>query len=614
MKHLTVVIPCYNEEAGIAAVINGFDRRMLRSRGFTLEIIVVDNNSSDKTAETARRAGARVLHEGKQGKGNALRTGLYNISEHTDYVVMLDGDGTYRPDETLRLLELLDSGFADAVVGSRLGGKIQPNAMRRSTRLGNWFFSLLMRYVYRVNVTDTLSGYFAWKRDVAIELRQHLKADDFSIALEMIAKMARMGWEVYSVPVTYSPSAGVARRRHAYDAWRILRALLRNLAWRPHIERVAFVSDTVWPYFKGGKEKRLDEITRRMARNGRRVDVYTFKWWQGSRHIVTKHGVHMHAIARRREIYKADRRRIVPALTFTLACLKLLFSRFDVIDADSMPFFPLYVIRLVAWLRRKKMYATWHEVWGAAYWKKYMGKAGGTVAAIIEKGAMKLPDVIVSNSEHTTKRLHAAGNRRPVMTVPLGVDTDAILTSPPHELQSDVIFAGRLIKHNNVDVLIRAIGYMKRTHPDVRCLIVGSGPERPRLEALIAELQLEPNVTIFNFLEDHSELYSLMKSSRMLVQPSSREGFGLVVVEANACGIPVITVRHAHNAAQDLIIEGENGFLTTLEPKAMARQIRKVLRVHQAMQPGKALNERFAAYRWQHAAESVEKVLMGSQL
>ena len=66
MKQLTVVIPCYNEEAGIAAVIKGFDKRALRSRGYKLSIIVVDNNSTDNTAEVARKAGATVLHEPKQ--------------------------------------------------------------------------------------------------------------------------------------------------------------------------------------------------------------------------------------------------------------------------------------------------------------------------------------------------------------------------------------------------------------------------------------------------------------------------------------------------------------------------------------------------------------------
>src|SRR5436309_3271335 len=111
LKKITVVIPCYNEEAGIAAVIKGFPRAILRRHGYTLEVLVVDNNSTDKTAEVARAAGARVIHEPKQGKGNAIRAAFYNVSEDTDYVVMCDGDDTYKAHEILRLVEPLSSGF-----------------------------------------------------------------------------------------------------------------------------------------------------------------------------------------------------------------------------------------------------------------------------------------------------------------------------------------------------------------------------------------------------------------------------------------------------------------------------------------------------------------------
>jgi glycosyltransferase involved in cell wall biosynthesis/GT2 family glycosyltransferase len=609
MKKLTVVIPCYNEAEGIAAVIKGFPRRRLAARGYRLDILVVDNNSTDDTAAVAAATGARVLREPAQGKGNALRTAFYNIADDTEYVVMLDGDGTYRSDEVLRLVELLESDFADVAVGSRLGGHIQDNAMRRGTRLGNWLFSFMTRYVYRVNVTDVLSGYFAWKREAIVDLRQYLQSDDFAIAMEMIIKMARMGYRIYSTPVTYAPSISVPRQRGALDGLRIVRSFVRHLMWRRPLQRVAFVSDTVWPYFTGGKEKRLDEITRRLVKSGRQVDIYTLKWWDGPRSIVSPGGVHLHGIARKRPIYTNGRRNMIPAITFSLACAKLLFRRFDIVDADSMPFFPLYPVRIAAWLHGKKMYATWHEVWGTQYWKQYMGGAAGYLAAAIETMAMKLPDIIISNSQHTTNRLTVAGNKRPVVTVPLGVDVEVILTAPQHELQSDIIFAGRLLEHKNVDMLVQAVAYVKRTHHDVRCLIVGNGPERANLEQMVIDLKLEDNVTFFNFLEDHSELYSLMKSSKMLVQPSVREGFGLVVVEANACGIPVITTRHEHNAAGDLIIEGQNGLLTDLDSRALSRQIRKILRMH-TMQPRKTLDEQFGSYRWSMTAEQVEKLLV----
>jgi len=166
------------------------------------------------------------------------------------------------------------------------------------------------------------------------------------------------------------------------------------------------------------------------------------------------------------------------------------------------------------------------------------------------------------------------------------------------------------LPNKNVELLIRAVKLVKRTKPDVSCLIVGNGPERARLEELVGELKLENNVTFFNFMEDHNELLSLMKSSRMFVLPSSREGFSLVVIEANACGIPVITTRLERNAARDLIIEGRNGYLSELEIKDLAKQIRIVLK-SKGLMPRQTVEEEFGTYRWQHAASTVENVLTG---
>jgi glycosyltransferase involved in cell wall biosynthesis len=610
MKKITVVIPCYNEEEGIAAVIKGFPRTTLRKHGYKLEVLVVDNNSKDRTAEVAKAAGARVLHEPKQGKGNAIRTAFYNVSEDTDYVVMCDGDDTYKAHEILRLVELLDSGFGQVVIGSRMGGKMRAGSMKGFNRLGNWGFSFLVRAIYKVNVTDTLTGYFAWKREVVVQLRQHLKSSGFAIEMEMITKMARMGYQIYSVPISYEPRLGESSLRPIYDGSRILREFMRQLRWRQPVERVAFVSDAVWPYNKGGKEKRLHEITRRLVKEGRQVDIYTMKWWDGpEKTIKTKEGIYLHAISKLYPLYHGERRSIKEALMFSLACFKLVTRKFDVIDVDSMPFFPLFPVRMICWLRGKKMHATWHEVWGSQYWRHYMGGLSGLFGAVTEWLAMKTPDVVISNSDYTSKQLVQAGMKKKIVTVPLGVDVETIFAVAPHELQSDIIFAGRLLANKNVDLLIRAVKLVKRTNKDVRCLIVGNGPERKRLEALVTELKLENNVTFFNFLEDHNELYSLMKSSKTFVLPSVREGFGLVVVEANACGLPVITTTHIQNAARDLIIEGHNGYLAELDVRHMARQIRAVLKTYdqKPLTPAETIEQQFKRYRWNVAAEDVEK-------
>jgi glycosyltransferase involved in cell wall biosynthesis len=233
MKRVTVLIPCYNEAEAVRRVITGFPKTKLRAIGYELNVLVIDNNSTDKTDAIAMAAGATVIHEPKQGKGNAVIAGFYAVSQDTDFVVMLDGDGTYASAEIGRLLEPLNSGFSNVVIGSRLGGRTPEGSMKGFNRLGNWLFSHLVRYFYQVSVTDVLTGYFAWTRQAVDELRPHLTSSGFAIEMEMITKMARLGEEIYSMPISYNQRAGASSLRPLHDGSRILKMFVANLFWKP---------------------------------------------------------------------------------------------------------------------------------------------------------------------------------------------------------------------------------------------------------------------------------------------------------------------------------------------------------------------------------------------
>lgn len=604
MRKVTVLIPCHNEEAGIANVIKGFSRRQLRRYGFALDVLVIDNNSTDKTAAVAKKAGARVIHEAKKGKGNAIRAGFAHLLPDTDYVAMLDGDDTYRPQELLRLLEPLESGFSNVVIGSRMHGRINEGSMAPLNRLGNRVFSRLVRSVYGVSVTDVLTGYFAWTRGAVERLQPHLVSDGFAIEMEMITKMARLGEEIYSVPITYLARAGESNLRPLQDGGRILKMFMRNLQWRPQTarrQRIAFVSDAVLPYHKGGKEKRLFEIATRLVAENREVHIYTMQWWDGPK-IIVHEGVHYHAICKLHPLYRHNRRSMREALWFGLATFKLLFVRFDVLDVDQMPFFPLFSAKIVTLLRRRRLYASWHEVTDLAAWQAYVGVLGGVIAWMVERLATLLPDVIIANSVHTERKLHLLG-RRNVKTVQLGVDLAHIYTVAPAATPNDVIFVGRLLAHKNADALIKAIAIIKTTKPDIRCLIVGGGPERTALETLVVQLGVQANVEFTGEVATHSEVYALMKASKMLVLPSVREGFGLVAVEANAAGIPVITTAHQDNATRDLIQEGVNGLLVEPYGEAIAAKIKELLAEMSTFSPSSEV----AQYDWQVVASNIER-------
>ena len=233
MKKITILIPCQNEEMGLGSVINGVPVERLTHLGYRTEIIVIDNNSSDQTIKVAKDRGVKIVSEKKQGKGNALKTGFRNVSNDTDYVVMLDGDNTYKSKEIPRMIEPLESNFCDVIIGSRLEGKLNGTSLSPSHRLANWFFTFFVRRLYLVNTTDTCTGYFAWKKKVIDELIPHIRSSGFAIEAEMITKMARLGYKIYSVPITYDAREGNSKLSPIIDGIKITWMLVKNLTWTP---------------------------------------------------------------------------------------------------------------------------------------------------------------------------------------------------------------------------------------------------------------------------------------------------------------------------------------------------------------------------------------------
>ena len=375
--------------------------------------------------------------------------------------------------------------------------------------------------------------------------------------------------------------------------------------------RIAFVSDAVYPFNKGGKERRLWEISRRLQSMGVEVHIYTMKWWVGKRTLDLE-GVQLHAICKQRPLYDGERRSIAQALMFGLATLKLLVARFDVIDVDSIPYFPVFAGRIVCGLRRKRMVATWHEVWGKEYWQSYLGRLA-SISAVTERLAAHMPAKIVAYSQQTANRLvDELGVTAPISTIELGVDLAAIRAEERSILRSDVLFAGRLLTNKNVDLLLRAVALMKEDRPEICCRIIGEGPERSRLESLRIELGLERNVAFHDFFPD-SKIYGLMKSATVLALPSTREGFGLVVLEANSCGLPVVTVDHPDNAARHLITEGQNGFVVKADAASLAEMLSRAIVRAPLMDPLASAQRSGRLWDWDDVAAAVLTAISGRQ-
>lgn len=322
--------------------------------------------------------------------------------------------------------------------------------------------------------------------------------------------------------------------------------------------KIAYVYDAIYPYIKGGAEKRIYELSKHLVQKGHEVHCFGVKWWKG-KDVIEKDGIYLHGVCKVNGLYTEDgRRSIKEALLFSYKLLNpLLKEDFDVIDASNFPYFPCFSSKIASKLKSAPLIITWHEVWGD-YWYEYLGYKG-FLGKITEKITAKLPSRHIAVSHHTEKKLATLGvGEEKICVIPGGIDFKAIQKIPPSKERCDVLFAGRLIKDKNVDILIEAVKEL----PNIKCRIIGNGPEKERLIALANKLNLK-NVEFLNFM-NYEDFIAHMKSSKVFVLPSTREGFGIVLLEAMASKTPAIAVKSERSAASE-IINGKNGILCSMD-------------------------------------------------
>ena len=362
---------------------------------------------------------------------------------------------------------------------------------------------------------------------------------------------------------------------------------------------IAIVYDLIYPYSIGGIEKRNWEIARRLVRKGHSVTLFGTKAWQGES-VIEKEGVTLRGVGHYRRLYINGQRSLSEPVLVSLNLLfPLMREKFDVIEAANFPYFTCFSSKLACVIHASPLVITWHEVFDS-HWDDYLGWLGA-VGKLVERLTCKLSKNVAAVSSGTRDALARYYGHMPVEVIPNGVDCDQIAAIPAHPDRCDIIFAGRLVKEKNLDILIKAVRIIQKNRPNVICRIVGDGPEHRALIQLADGLDLNNNIRFEPFLKDQSTLFSYMKSSKVFALPSTREGFGIIVLEANACGLPVVTVDHPRNEARSLITP-ENGFVAAAEPAAFARCIERALESDM-----KASSIKFAAgYSWDNVADKTE--------
>jgi glycosyltransferase involved in cell wall biosynthesis len=373
--------------------------------------------------------------------------------------------------------------------------------------------------------------------------------------------------------------------------------------------KIAFIYDAVYPFVTGGAEKRVYELAKRLAKRGHDVHWYGIGWWwpeKGQKDIELD-GIKLHGVCKPMDLYNDDRRSIKEALLFSVNLFpKLMQERYDIVDCQGFPFFSCFTAKIHAFLGKSKLIITLHEVWDN-YWYEYLGKAG-FFGKLIEKMMVNLSNNIIVVSEKTKKDLRSIKPSEKSIIVPNGIDFQEIMSINPEIEKSDVIYAGRLIKDKNVELLINAVNILKEKKPDIKCLIIGEGPEKKELIELSNKLGIQKNVIFKGFLDNTNCLFKYMKSSGVFVLPSRREGFGMVVIEANACGLPVIVVNHKMNAAIDLVIPKLNGFIAEPSENDIAEKI--VISLENKEKMEEKCIEMSRKYDWNKIVDSIEKIYM----
>ncbi|HCM38648.1 MAG TPA: glycosyl transferase [Bdellovibrionales bacterium] len=215
--NIAVLIPCYNEDPTIEGVITDFRKHLPNAL-----IYVFDNNSKDKTAEVAQRAGANVIQSKQQGKGHVVRH-MFDLVE-ADYYVMADGDSTYPADAAPGLIKLAVDSGADMIVGQRLEQHTLAS-FRRFHKFGNHLISKIIRLLFQVSVTDVLSGYRVLSRRFVKSVP--LISKGFEVETELTLQAAIKRFLILETPVRYKdrPAGSVSKLNTFSDGILIFRTI-----------------------------------------------------------------------------------------------------------------------------------------------------------------------------------------------------------------------------------------------------------------------------------------------------------------------------------------------------------------------------------------------------
>lgn len=332
--------------------------------------------------------------------------------------------------------------------------------------------------------------------------------------------------------------------------------------------KIALIYDAVYPWMKGGGEKALWEIAVGLTKKGHAVHLFSAQLWEGDAKI-EKDGVVLHGVPAKTPFYRPDgKRSFLQPLEFAWGLFGRLWKsreeKFDVLYCTVFPYYSVFSVALFRWISGQKIpwVLAWLEVWGMKYWQSYIGWLPGLLGGSIEWLCSRCCKNHLVISPKQEQRLHSLLKVRveTINVIPRGMDFSQIPKSVS-KIKQRVLYAGRFIDYKNVATILRAWPLVLAGNPLARLRLIGSGPDEQNLRELTRGLDISHTVEIFPPLTDNNEILAEIAQAEILVQPSTREGQSVVVLEAMAARTKVIAARHPDSAVTDLIQHGENGWL-----------------------------------------------------
>lgn len=373
--------------------------------------------------------------------------------------------------------------------------------------------------------------------------------------------------------------------------------------------RILILNDFLYPDFIGGVERRNADLALALARRGHKVTLAGFGRGPAAPGPAD---VRYQSLGPLGRLYDSNgKRSTLQSLRFAWRAARLDIANYDVVETASVPYVHLIPLALRCRRLRLPLLVTWYEFWGP-YWKSYLGPIRAPFYRAFELLVAQLGTRAIATSRLTSGRLSArrfAGGSVPV--VPCGIHLEELLSAVREEngrgeaRGADLLYAGRLIPEKRLDLLLEAVALL----PDVRLAIYGEGPDLGRLRQAADRLGVGARVDFRGHVADAAEVWRALVRSRIAVQPSSREGFGIFPLEAMALGVPVVFLDWPDSAVPELVRDGVEGIRSSAESPALAAAIDRVLKDDPARAALGARGRRRAAeYDWTAVAQRFEEL------